>query len=76
MCFKKNLSLNFCVFIETENDTNNYDEINEYTPEDIYGNVDEEIEFQTIQNPYYGGDFDDDPTQIKIVENPYYDGEL
>ena len=60
--------------IEADNeDDNNYDEVKEYTSEEIYGNADEEIEFQTIQNPYYGGDFDDDPIQLKITENPYYD---
>jgi len=28
-----------------------------------------------MQNPYYGGDFDDD-VHMKVVENPYYGGLL
>ena len=56
-------------------DDNNYDEINDYSPVEVYGNVDEEIEFQTMQNPYYGGDFDDD-VHMKVMENPYYGGVL
>ena len=28
-----------------------------------------------MQNPYYGGDFDDD-VHMKVVENPYYGGVL
>ena len=56
-------------------DDNDYDEINDFSSVEIYGNVDEEIEFQTIQNPYYGGDFDDD-VLMKVVENPYYGGVL
>ena len=61
--------------IETQVE-NDYDAINDYATGEIYGNVDEDIEFQNIQNPYYGGDFDDDSVQIKVLENPYYDSEL
>ena len=43
---------------------------------DIYGDINEEIEFQSTQNPYYGGEVDDGPIQIKTVQNPYYNGEI
>ena len=55
-------------------DSLNYDEINNQTNENVYGNLDEAIEFQAMQNPYYGGEIDDGPTAIKTIQNPYYDG--
>ena len=54
----------------------NYDEVNYETNENVYGNLDEAIEFQAMQNPYYGGEIDDGPTEIKTIQNPYYDGEI
>lgn len=59
-----------------EEDDDNYDEVNEQQSGEIYGNIDEEIEFQTMQNPYYGGEIDDGPTIVKTSQNPYYGGEL
>ena len=57
-----------------DHDGLNYDEINEHPDGSIYGNLEEAIEFETIQNPYYGGEMDDDPTAIKTMQNPYYGG--
>ena len=29
-----------------------------------------------MQNPYYGGEIDDGPTEVKTIQNPYYGGEI
>ena len=29
-----------------------------------------------MQNPYYGGEIDDGPNEVKTVQNPYYGGEI
>ena len=59
--------------IEIENyDDNDYDEVNEPPSGDIYGDVNEDIEFQTIQNPYYAEELDNGPITIKTIQNPYY----
>ena len=69
-------SLNFNNFsTEVEDYDGIYcDEINNQTNEHIYGNINEAIEFQAMENPYYGGEIDDGPTAIKTIQNPYYDG--
>ena len=54
----------------------NYDEINLQSNGNVHGNINEEIEFQTIQNPYYGGEIEDGPIAVKTVQNPYYGGEI
>ena len=54
----------------------NYDAVNDERSGEIYGNIDDEIEFQTMQNPYYGGEIDDASTIVKTSQNPYYGGEL
>ena len=38
------------------------------------GNIEGKIEYETMQNPYYGGEIDEGPTTIKTIENPYYGG--
>ena len=55
-------------------DGNDYDEVNEPLPGVVSGDINVASEFQITQNPYYGGEVDDGPMQIKIVQNPYYDG--
>ena len=57
-------------------DGNDYDGVDDPQSGDIYGAINEQNEFQTIKNPYYGGDLDDGPTTIKVVQNPYYDGDI
>ena len=39
-------------------------------------NIAETIEYETIQNPYYGGEIHECPTAIKTIQNPYYDVEI
>jgi len=53
-----------------------YDGSNNQTNENIYGNVNEAIEFEAMENPCYGGEIDDGPAVIKTIQNPYYDGEI
>ena len=61
--------------LENENhDGSHYDEVYVHTPGKINRNINEEIQFQNMQNHYYGEEFDGGPTQIKTMENPYYDG--
>ena len=52
-------------FVETENnDGNDYDGVTDQSAGEIYGDINEEIEFQPIQNPYYVGEVDDGPIKI------------
>ena len=63
----------------TEKDTyceNDYDGANNPPTGDIYGDVNEDIEFQTIQNPYYAEELDNGPITIKTIQNPYYNEEI
>ena len=55
---------------------NNYDGVNYQLHDDIYGDVNEDIEFKTIKNPYYGGEMNDGPIAIETVQNPYYGDEV
>ena len=57
-------------------DSLNYDEINDQSGRSIYGNIAEAIEFEAMQNPYYGGEMDEEPTAIKTMQKPYYVGDI
>ena len=38
------------------------------------GNIKETNEYETMQNPYYGGEIDEGPNTLKTIQNPYYGG--
>ena len=56
-------------------DGNHYDDVNEPLPGIIFGDINEDTQFQITQNPYYGGEVDSGSMQLKIINNPYYNGE-
>ena len=39
-------------------------------------NIADTNEYETMRNPYYGGEIEEGPTRIKTIENPYYGGEV
>ena len=51
-----------CSYLEPENEDDGYDIVTEARSSrdsgDIYGNIDEDIEFQGIENPYYDGEIE------------------
>ena len=73
---KSNSKQSTCFDIELKDDVrNDYDGVDKQPEGDIYGDVNEDIDLQIIQNPYYGGEVGG-PTALKTEQNPYYGEEI